>query len=260
MRGSDEALVLRRTPFRETSLVVHLLTRHSGPLSLVARGVRRTGRGERAALAGFHTLAIEHRSRSENAMGTLTRVETVRSRRQLTENGSALMAAQLVQETVYRFSLPGDPQPRLFQRLEWAFDALDAGLDPLSVTSIHLGNLVRDLGYGWRADRCVRCNREEALVWFSVRRGQVVCDPCGTPHAPLLIGLPEKVLKTMQRLEWSPDFGLLSQQEKQVLYRIGIATLAHLGGRPLVSDRSFQQLAGLTYGPRYQNAGENLHD
>ncbi|WP_193771493.1 recombination protein O N-terminal domain-containing protein, partial [Candidatus Magnetaquicoccus inordinatus] len=71
MWRSDEGVLLRRTPFRETSLVLHLFSKQQGILALVARGVRaQSGKNSplmRAALAGFHTLSFSQQARSAQA-------------------------------------------------------------------------------------------------------------------------------------------------------------------------------------------------
>lgn len=251
MRIDDQALVLRRTPFRESSLILHLYTRRHGLRSALARGVRGGGRSagrvneRRAALAGFHTLAIDLRARSEEGLAVLCGVETVTTRHRLPGDAGALAAAQLLLEAVYRFMAPGDPRAEVFAGLEWAVDALESGLDSLTVAGLALRRLLRDLGYGWRTDCCAGCGCRERLVFFSVRRSQVVCDHCGAPYANRLQPLNEKTLDAMERLEWSPGFGLLSREEGAALYRMGIASLERLGGRPLLADRTFRRLAGL---------------
>ncbi len=253
IRIHDRAVVLRRTPFRETSLVVHFYTQRHGLLSALARGVRGGGKGgrggrqgeQRAALAGFHTLVIDRQARSIDGLGTLTGVETVTTRHHLLNDAGALATAQLLQEVVFRFMAPGDPRPEIFERLEWALDALESRQEPLAVTVFSLARLLRDLGYGWRVDRCAGCGGRDALSFFSVRRGQAVCEPCGRPYADRLDRLSENGRLAMERLEWWNGFGLLSRQEKITLYHLVITGLGRLDGRPLLSDRSFRRMAGL---------------
>ncbi|MBF0460752.1 MAG: DNA repair protein RecO [Magnetococcales bacterium] len=186
MRCSDDALVLRRTPFRETSLLLHFFTRQDGLLTAVARGVRAHSRSatavDRAALAGFHTVAVSRYARSAHALATVTAVEIKHPRHRLWREAAAVLAAQVVQEILYRFMAPLEPNPAVFELLEWAWDRLDAGAKPLAVLGICQGRLVRALGYGWRTDCCAGCGRTEALGYFSAKRGQVVCDRCAAPY------------------------------------------------------------------------------
>lgn len=250
MRLCDDALVLRRTPFRETSLVLHFFTRHHGLLTAMARGVRATGRSssklDRAALAGFHTVVIGRTSRSIHHLGTLTSAEIRRPRHQLRHSATALMAAQVAQESIYRFMAPLEPRPEVFELLEWAWNRLDAGEDPLAVAGICQGRLVRAFGYGWRTDCCMGCGMTERLTYFSTKHGQVMCATCATSHTQQIFFLGDRLYHVLQQLEWTTDFNLLPKAEKTTLYRIGMASLDLIShGNPhlkILSDQSFRQM------------------
>ena len=247
MRIQDEALVLRRTPFRENSLVVHFLTRNNGLLSAVARGVRRSGRrgGDgRGALAGFHTVGLESRSRSSGAMGTLTRIDMIKARQHIPASATALAAGQVLLEVAYRFSVAGDPRPDVMQLIESSLDLLDSGAAPLDVVALSLGTLISTVGYGWRTDECAGCRQQEQLVFFSIRRGQMVCQPCGEPYISRLVSVSGNMFKIMQKLAWPPPFGLLSVAEQALVYRIAISSLVKAGGKELLTDSPFRGLVG----------------
>lgn len=261
MRCSDDALVLRRTPFRETSLLLHFFTRQNGLLSAVARGVRATGRAstvlDRGALAGFHTLTIGRYARSAQALSTLTAAEIKQPRHRLIHHSSALLAAQVTQETLYRFMALNEPNPDVFELLEWAWNQLDAEQEPLAVMGICQGRLVRALGYGWRTDCCAGCGLTNRLHYFSAKRGQVVCDRCAAPYVqhittteatqagPWLFFLGDHLLSVLQQLEWTPMFDHLSPVDKAILYGISMASLVWLGRGPLLSDAPFRHAMGL---------------
>jgi DNA repair protein RecO len=247
MRIDDEGIVLRRTPFRENSLVVHLLTRHNGLMSAMARGVRKSGRRGgvgRGALAGFHTVSLESRSRSAEAMGTLTRVEMVTARQRISVSATALAAAQVLLEVAYRFSVAGDPRPDIMSLVESALDHLDEGVSPLDVLAMGLGVMIHAVGYGWRTDECAGCRQTAELVFFSIRRGQVVCGPCGQPYSNRLVPISKNIFDSMQKLAWPPPFGLLSTAEQALVYRIAVSSLVKAGGKVLLTDSPFRGVVG----------------
>ncbi|MBF0453557.1 MAG: DNA repair protein RecO [Magnetococcales bacterium] len=247
MRIQDEALVLRRTPFRETSLVIHFLTRNHGLVSTVAKGIRRSGRrgrSDRGALSGFHTVSLACRSRSFTAMGTLTRAEILTARQTIPASATALAAAQVILEVAYRFSVAGDARPEVMMLIESSLDLLDKGAPPLEVVSSVLSVLVHAVGYGWRTDVCAGCQGEDLLLFFSLRRGQVVCQPCGQPYTSRLVPLSKNMFNCMRKLAWPPDFGLLSTAEQALVYRVAIASLIRAGGKALMTDPPFRNLVG----------------
>jgi len=67
----DQALLLRRIPFRESSLVLHLLTRDHGRIALMAKGARRASNRLRPHLTQLTALAVRWVG-GARGMGTLT--------------------------------------------------------------------------------------------------------------------------------------------------------------------------------------------
>lgn len=255
IRWVDEALILRRMPYRDTSLILHLFTRQHGVQHAMARGVRSIGRRtggrlQQAALAGFHTVTLGFQARSETHLGVVTLVEIQHPRHHLLHRATALLAAQVAQETLYRFFAPGEPRADVFELMAWVWDSLDAGKDPLAVAGLCQGRLVRALGYGWRTDCCAGCGAVAQLTYFSVKRGQVVCAHCAAPYAKRLVMLGEALFEVLQTLAWTEPLFRLSEGEKRVLYGIGMASLMRLAGGNgrlhMRSDALFRERAGMT--------------
>lgn len=246
MELRDEAQILRRVPYRETSLVMWLLTRRQGVITVMARGARRPGRTERALLAGFHTVEVVGRGRAAGGMATLTGVALVRGRYGLPGRPAALEAAQVLQEAVYRFCGVGDPQPVVFGLLEQALDRLDGGDDSLAVAAVAQWEVLAAFGFGGRGGVCLGCGRSGDPAYYSRRGNGLVCRACGLPHAHRLEALPAGVAVWMRAAiegEWPMDPGASGEDLAQ-LYCLGNRMLVAIGGRPLVADRSFRVVLG----------------
>lgn len=239
MELHDHALVMRRIPFRESSLVLHMLTRGHGALAVMARGVRQGRGGERAALAGFHTVMLHARGREGGEFVHLRAAELAQPRFQLAERPLAAAGAQLLKEAVYRFTPPGEVDPTVFPFVEQVLDLLQEAPDTLAVMALALGRWVSLLGYGWQTGQCGRCGGGEGLDGFSVRLGQAVCAPCA-PCIPRAV--PGAALVAMMGdLPWPPQPLPLSRQAWFMLYRLGCATLTwHGGGKRLAGDAPFR--------------------
>jgi recombinational DNA repair protein (RecF pathway) len=116
MRFEDEpAYVLEARPYRETSLLLELLTAHHGRLATVARGVRggsRTAVARRAALEPFRRIRVAASGRGEVlSLGTVESDGPV-----LRLAGAPLFSAWYVNELVFRLTGRGDPAPDVFHR------------------------------------------------------------------------------------------------------------------------------------------------
>lgn len=144
------AFVLHARPWRETSLIVELLTRDHGRIGVVARGVQGAKRHPlRAALQPLQWLQVDFLPRGE--LARLLQAEAQDAAPML--QGEALMAAFYVNELVLRLLPRQDPAPELFER--YARLRLELGsAAPLAWT---LRRFERDLldvlGYGLPLDQ-----------------------------------------------------------------------------------------------------------
>lgn len=245
VRFGDHGLVIQRINFRESSLVLKVLTRTHGKQTFMARGVRKNSRdGRRAALSGFHTIDFEGQARSQTAMLLLTRADIGHARHRLLHQPTALAAAQVMQEIISRLTVDADPCEALFDLTSSFLDLLEAGKDPLLHLAVCLGRVIHLLGYGWRLEGCVGCGRLEHLTFFSIKRQQVVCSFCGGPYAERLLPVTSEVILAIDHLAWPPDSGTLSHHGAGLLYRIGINSLARMAGGLLLTDGPFRAMIG----------------
>jgi DNA repair protein RecO (recombination protein O) len=134
------AWVLHRYPWRETSLIVEMLTREHGRVGIVARGAR--GKRRRGTpLQPFTPLVASFRQRGE--LATLTNAEATGPARNMT--GNTFLAGAYVNELVLRLTARDDPIPEVFELYSDTLTAL--GRDPAPAVRRFEGRLIRTLGY-----------------------------------------------------------------------------------------------------------------
>lgn len=102
--------VLHRRPWRESSLLIELLTPEYGRLALVARGARGARSPWRGLAEPFIPLQASWLRRGE--MGTLTALEPIGDSTRLA--GRSLWCGLYVNELVIRLTARDDPSPELF--------------------------------------------------------------------------------------------------------------------------------------------------
>ncbi len=138
------AIVLHVRGYRETSLLVNLLTRDHGRMAAVARGGRNAKR--RHGLQPFYEGSVSWRGRG--SLMTLTRYDVVATR-WLT--GNALASAYYVVELVMRLTREWEPHERLFAGVQWALRRIGEGGANVEIASglRQFEKLLLDeLGYG----------------------------------------------------------------------------------------------------------------
>jgi DNA repair protein RecO (recombination protein O) len=147
---AQPAYVLHVRAWRETSLIVELLTRDHGRVAVVARGVQGAKRHPlRAALQPLQSIRADYLPRGE--LARLVQAEALDAGALL--QGDALMAAFYVNELVLRLLPRQDPAPDLYLRYGELRQAL-SGPGPLAWTLRRFErDLLELLGYGLPLDQ-----------------------------------------------------------------------------------------------------------
>ena len=140
----DQAFVLHRRRFRETSLIVEFLSLAHGRVAAVARGALRRRAGLAAVLQPLVRLDVEMRGRGE----LLTLVKAEPSGPAPALAGERLYSMLYVNELVVRLTAAHDPHPALFALYADTLAAL-AGAAPLEISLRRFErDLLADIGLG----------------------------------------------------------------------------------------------------------------
>jgi DNA repair protein RecO (recombination protein O) len=165
-RVSDEAaFVLHAVPWRETSLVVELLTRDHGRVACVAKGAKRPRSALRGVLLSFQPLQVGFTGRNE--LRTLTSAEWLGGL--ASPQGDGLLCAFYMNELLVRLLPRDDPHPVLFDGYAQALVALGLGESLEATLRRFEWLLLREIGYAVdlqrdAQDRPVDPQRRYALV------------------------------------------------------------------------------------------------
>jgi DNA repair protein RecO (recombination protein O) len=139
----EPAWLLHHRPWRDTSRILELMTRHHGRVTLFARGARRPKSPWRGLLRPFLPLAVSWSGRADG--GTLTAAEAAGAAAALPPE--RLMSGFYLNELLLKLLAHEDRQERLFDAYGTALAGLAAssGLPALRAFE---GVLLEELGYG----------------------------------------------------------------------------------------------------------------
>ena len=143
------AFVLHRRNYRETSLLLDLLTRDFGRVGVVARGARGARRGAGGACQPFQPLLVSWSGRSE--LKTLVSAEAVATAPAIA--GERLYSALYVNEVLVRVLPQGDAHAQLFHAYAALLPELAGAADLEPRLRAFELLLLRELGYGLEFDR-----------------------------------------------------------------------------------------------------------
>lgn len=179
------ALVLRRIPYGDTSLVLHVHTREAGRLGLMAKGVRRPKSRLESVLQTGHLVELQLLVREGRDLQLLKDADLLDDFRGLRRDYPRLLGGLLICETLERSQLPEQPDSLLFDTAVHVM-SLAAGDCPRPQNLVYwfLLFLLSHSGYGLDLEACSVCGRpwEEFRLregaGLDPREGRVRCPDC----------------------------------------------------------------------------------
>lgn len=136
--------LLHHRPFRDSSLLLDVLTKDHGRLVLVARGARSARSRLRGVLRPFLPLKLSWVQRSD--LGTLTGAEL--DGRLLVLSGDVLLSGYYLNELLLHFLHRHDPQPEVYRAYRQTVTALGHAGNTSAVLRDFELELLSLLGYG----------------------------------------------------------------------------------------------------------------
>jgi DNA repair protein RecO (recombination protein O) len=230
----EPAYVLHHYPYRDSSLLLEVFSRHHGRVGLVARGARSARARWRGQLQGFSPLLLSWSLRGE--LGTLTGLEIRGVNVMLA--GRRLLSAYYLNELLLRLLARHDPHAGIFDAYERALRELDGREAP--ALRIFEKRLLDGLGYGLLLDRTADSGQPvepDVTYGYQLERGPVRCDNPADSGLYLrgssLLSLHHEALAEPQA----------SRDAKRLLRA---ALSIYLGSRPLNTRQVSRQLATYT--------------
>ncbi len=178
----DEAIVLRTQKLGEADRIVTLLTRGSGRVRAVAKGVRRTTSRFGSRLEPFTHVDLQ--LAEGRSLDVVTQAETLSPfAGRIGSDYERYTAGTVMLETAERLVVE-DKQPALqqFLLLVGALRAMcETGRPPAQVLDSFLLRSLAVSGYAPSFDACARCGLEGPHRAFSPAAGGMLCPRCKVP-------------------------------------------------------------------------------
>ncbi|CAL7961060.1 DNA repair protein RecO [Gammaproteobacteria bacterium] len=147
----QSAFVLHSRPYRDTSLLVELLTAEHGRLTVLARGVRSQRSRSHGLLAPFSPLLVSFSGKTD--LQTLQQVEANGLSYKL--GGNMLLSGFYLNELLIRLLQQHEPHPNVYQAYQHTLTVLTGTTQPEPALRLFEKYLLVDLGYGLQLDRTI---------------------------------------------------------------------------------------------------------
>ncbi len=205
----DDAVVLARLDYSETSQILVLFTREHGKVRAIAKGIKRGTKTRFAAAIDLLDVGrITLSSRQERAanLATVTEWKQTKSLGGLREKLHRIRGAEYAAEVTAQLTEDWDPHVELFDALITALGKLAESSEPLGPVVAYQLHLLESIGSLPRFDACVRCGRVSDLTHFSSIEGGMICRHC----EPGQVEKWEVSTSTLEALERLANRGLES--------------------------------------------------
>ena len=226
------AYVLHRRRYRETSLLLEVLSSKHGKVGLVARGVLRPRNMLGATLQPFRPLQVSWSGRCE--LVTLTGAET--AGQPLSLSGRELFSGFYANEIVMRMIARGDPNTAVYRAYEVALTELADGRSTETALRRFEKSILDAVGYGMNLTREVGSEnpvQSECTYYYFPEHGPSRTREEG--HCVPVRG------STLLALAGAHSFDPAKLRDAKTLMRF---VLKHyMGPRPLASRALFQKSA-----------------
>jgi DNA repair protein RecO (recombination protein O) len=205
------ALVLRRIPYGDTSLVLHVFSRELGRFGLIARGARRPRSPLDSVLQTAQLVDLQLQVKEGRELQLLKEADLVDDWRGLRRDYARLLGATGVCELLERTQLPDQPDEPLFETAQAVIGVL-AGDCPWPLNPVYwfLFYMLAHSGFGLDFEHCGACGRETAGfagqdgAALDRRGGLFTCPDC-RPGSEVL-DLPPRLLRVLRFLaECGPE-------------------------------------------------------
>jgi len=182
---TDEAIVLRRHRYAESSLVTHVLSRSHGRVHLLAKGAYRPKSAFSGVIDLFDTLELTWSVNRRSELQLLKAGRPLRLRRPITRDLERYRRSLAVLELAELAARPGHNDSKLYTALELALDRFASELDPELVELSFSLHFLEALGLDPALEHCASCGKTapktvvpDQQVLFSAGSGGCLCRDC----------------------------------------------------------------------------------
>lgn len=177
-----DGLILRRTDYSNTSLIVSLYTRQYGQLDVIAKGARRDRSSFHGVLDLANCVQVVYYRHARGGIHTLSECSLLDDFPGLRTELFRFYAGSNVLELVSSLTVADDRHLDLYELALSGLSALSAGQRPAVSLVIFQTDLLRLLGYLPVFFECVSCGKSvlaDEKVFFSAVKGGSLCQTCG---------------------------------------------------------------------------------
>lgn len=173
-----EAIILKRMPFRDTSLLVTFFSKENGKTKALAKGVRKEKKSNVAAFEPFTQASLVYYEKLRSDIHLLSNISILNSNSAIRDDIFRFGYASYLTELVDTFFGFYDPHPDIYELLLESFSLFGNSSNEL-VARVFEIKLLNQIGWLPALDLCTLCGSSiDTKVYFSPKQGGILCQNC----------------------------------------------------------------------------------
>lgn len=182
-----EGIVVRETPYKESSKIIEVFTKKYGVISLIAKGAKRI---KSPLFTGTTYLSYSSFCISKKNISTLRSVDVILSFKNILKDIKILTASSyLVNLSMQVYKQNNNPD--IFDILISSLTKINNLINPLGIVNIVEMKYLKYLGVEPNLDRCLMCGSDN-IASLSVDSGGFLCSNCSN------VRMDKKILKLIR--------------------------------------------------------------
>jgi DNA repair protein RecO (recombination protein O) len=194
----DQAIVLSSRVYGESDKIIRFFTLHTGKLTGIAKGGKKSQKRFMNTLELFNVINIEYFEKYGGSMVRIDNADLIEANIDIGSSYRRMCTASFLAEFVDKLTKEKERNVRLFHFLKGALTAVKSVEVTHGDILYYELQMLEHLGFMPNFRSCVQCGKmlhEQELTSFSNERGGIVCTVCSrsVPHRTYPLGLLTKL-------------------------------------------------------------------
>ena len=179
MNKKCEGIVLRQSEYRDSDMILSVLTKEYGKMSFLAKGLKKA-KSKNASSTSLFTKSIFHfNENGKEGMKTLKMSERINMHHHIYEDLLTQSCAQIMCECMDKMIL--EDSEEMYEVLASSLSYLNEGKNPLVVLGLYLVKCNAYCGISANVDGCCKCHSQKNIASISLKDGGFLCTKCKDP-------------------------------------------------------------------------------
>ena len=187
MLQDTTGIVLKSTPFRDTSIVVRIFTHEFGKMSLLAKGIRKSKKGTSGILEPMNKVNFQVNYKEAMDLQILRDLTLVSALTKIRNDFTRLTIGLAMVDMIDKTMQPKDASSILFRLLSRSLEELNSHTSDVQYLYLfYQVQLAKYSGFNPIPHHCMNCGAVLNECALDKTTGSLNCKPCGTPDALFL--------------------------------------------------------------------------